>query len=112
MPMISASGWWSTRTRYAVVARMPSPNATRNRPWRSAARARQPRLQPIAGSPKNVIEPEVDAKIRSLKALRRELDAVIRQCHSGTAITSAFSIAVQCFNGYYRTPVRVGHLSD
>jgi DNA-binding transcriptional MerR regulator len=27
---------------------------------------------------------EVDAKIRSLKALRHELDALIRQCHSGT----------------------------
>jgi DNA-binding transcriptional MerR regulator len=27
---------------------------------------------------------EVDAKIQSLKALRRQLDDIIRQCHSGT----------------------------
>jgi Cu(I)-responsive transcriptional regulator len=27
---------------------------------------------------------EVDEKIRSLKSLRRELDSIIRQCHSGT----------------------------
>jgi len=27
---------------------------------------------------------EVDEKISSLKSLRRELDAIIRQCHSGT----------------------------
>ena len=27
---------------------------------------------------------EVDAKIESLKALRQELDSIIRQCHSGT----------------------------
>jgi Cu(I)-responsive transcriptional regulator len=27
---------------------------------------------------------EVDEKIRSLRALRRELDTIIRQCHAGT----------------------------
>ena len=57
MPMMPASGWCSTSTRYAVVARTPMPSAPRNRPCRSAARARHLRLQPIASRPRKVIEP-------------------------------------------------------